>query len=165
MKKCRNKSWESEWYWSKVWKVSLTTYESDPENTVFPPISLLDGCPVLKVSEILRLDRLFLILHVPSSVSISFVTSKKHKFWQSRSSVSSFDSFWFLTKWFLIRGGIYYKTEVKWRRYITCIDMHEKSIIKHSILYFEILDCFILDFSNSIECFIIDFSNHCYVLY
>ena len=102
MKKCRNKSWESEWYWSKVWKVSLTTYESDPENTVFPPISLLDGCPVLKVSEILRLDRLFLILHVPSSVSISFVTSKKHKFWQSRFSVSSFDSFWFLTKWFLI---------------------------------------------------------------
>ena len=96
-----NNSCESEWYWSKLWKVNLTTYESDPENTVFPPISLFNGCSVWN-SDILRLVRLCFIEHIPSSVSISFVTSKKHKFWQSRSSVSSFDSFWFLRKWYLI---------------------------------------------------------------
>ena len=95
-----NNSWESEWYWSKLWKVSLTTYESDPEKTVFPPISLFIGCSVWN-SDILRLVRLFVIEHISSSVSISFVTSKKHKLLQSRSSVSSFDSFWFLRKWFL----------------------------------------------------------------
>ena len=99
-KKFRNKSWESEWYWSKLWKVSLTTYESAPEKTVFPPISLFNGCSVWN-SDIRRLVRLFFIEHISSSVSISFVTSKKHNFWQSRSSVSSFDSFWFLRKWFL----------------------------------------------------------------
>ena len=104
MNKCRNKSWESEWYWSKVWKVSLTIYESDPEKTGFPPISLLDDLSVCGISEILRFVRLFLIEHNPSSVSISFVTSKKHKFWQSRSSVSSFDSLLFLRKWSLYNG-------------------------------------------------------------
>ena len=32
-----------------------------------------------------------------------------------------------------IRGGSYYKTQVKWKRFITCSDMHENPIIKHSI--------------------------------
>ena len=53
--------------------------------------------------------------------------------------------------WFL-RGGIYYKTEVKWRRSITCIDMHEKSKIKHSISLRKYLRVFANSIIKYINC-------------
>ena len=35
----------------------------------------------------------------------------------------------------ILRGRSYYKTESIRRRFITCVDLHENSIIKHSILF------------------------------
>ena len=46
----------------------------------------------------------------------------------------------------IVRGRSYYKTKSIRRRFITCVDVHENSIIKHSIL-FEKYHCV---FANSI---------------
>ena len=89
----RKHSWESEWYWSKFWNANLTTYGNAPVSAVFPPMSRFVAC--LWTS---RLFRLWLIEHVVSSKLMSFGTSKKHNSAQSRSSVSSVDPSWVLSR-------------------------------------------------------------------
>ena len=51
-----------------------------------------------------------------------------------------------------VHGGIYYKTEVKWRRSITCTNMQKKSIIKHSISLRKYLRVFAKSIIKHLNC-------------